>query len=325
MGTHRSRDVKNIRASRQILMEKIRLSICIVNYEAKKYLRECLLSLFENTNVSFEVIVVDNGSQDSTLEMLKEEFPEVRTIENEINLGYTRPMNQALYAANGHYLIQLNPDTLILSDALDILVEFMDSRPEVGICGPKVLNKDGSLQGPCRRGESTPWAVISYFIGLGKLFPKSKLFGGYLMSYMDEDKVHPVAGVSGSCMLTRREVIDQIGYLDERYFAYQEDADFCFRARQAGWYVFYFPNAEIIHFGGSGGSHVQPRRSIIEWHRSYFRYYQKNLAENYFPLLNWIYYSLMAVKLTLSLLINAIRTILTDNSPRLKDSIKGSD
>jgi GT2 family glycosyltransferase len=273
-------------------MEKIRLSICIVNYEAKKYLRECLLSLFENTNVSFEVIVVDNGSQDSTLEMLKEEFPEVRTIENEINLGYTRPMNQALYAANGHYLIQLNPDTLILSDALDILVEFMDS---------------------------------SYFIGLGKLFPKSKLFGGYLMSYMDEDKVHPVAGVSGSCMLTRREVIDQIGYLDERYFAYQEDADFCFRARQAGWYVFYFPNAEIIHFGGSGGSHVQPRRSIIEWHRSYFRYYQKNLAENYFPLLNWIYYSLMAVKLTLSLLINAIRTILTDNSPRLKDSIKGSD
>ena len=114
------------------------LSVCIVNYEAKNYLRECLLSLHENTEMSFEVIIVDNGSQDGTFEMLKNEFPEVQTIENETNLGYTRPMNQALHAANGRYLIQLNPDTLILSNSMYKLVEFMDSKPEVGICGPQV-------------------------------------------------------------------------------------------------------------------------------------------------------------------------------------------
>jgi GT2 family glycosyltransferase len=108
-------------------------------------------------------------------------------------------------------------------------------------------------------------------------------------------------------MLIRREVIDQIGYLDERFFAYQEDADFCFRARQAGWKVYYVPTAQITHFGGRGGSRVQPYRSIIEWHRSYWLYYRKNLAKDYCFLFNWLYYLAMLVKLVLSLSINLFR------------------
>jgi hypothetical protein len=210
-------------------------------------------------------------------------------------------MNQALRIAHGRFLLLLNPDTLVFPDSLDQLIHFMEQHPEVGICGPKVLNPDGTLQKPCRRGESRPWAVISYFTGLSRLFPKSKLFGEYLLSYLDEDETHEVAGVSGSCMLIRREVIDQIGLLDERFFAYQEDADYCFRARQAGWKVFYVPTAKIIHYGGVGGSHVQPYRSIIEWHRSYWLYYRKNLAGDYFFLFNWFYYLLMGVKLILAL------------------------
>ena len=103
----------------------------------------------------------------------------------------------------------------------------MDQHPEVGICGPKVLNRDRTLQKSCRRGEPTPWAVLTYFLGLSNLFPESKRFGNYQMSFMDENDTHPVAGVSGSCMMIRQEVIEQIGYLDERFFAYQEDADFC--------------------------------------------------------------------------------------------------
>jgi GT2 family glycosyltransferase len=285
----------------------IDVSVCIVTYKARDLLRDCLFSLFENSGLPFEVIVVDNGSDDGTAEMLQEQFPTVTLVENKTNAGYTRPMNQALKLGKGRYLLQLNPDTLILPHTLDYLVEFLDARPEVGICTPKVLNKDGTLQPQCRRGESRPWAVISYFTGLAKLFPHSKWFGQYLMSYMDENQNHPVDGVSGSCMLIRRAVIDQIGYLDERFFAYQEDADYCFQARKAGWQIYYVPDVQIIHYGGRGGSRVEPYQAIVAWHQSYFRFYQKNLAKDYFWFFNWLFYFAMFFKLSLALLINFFR------------------
>lgn len=287
---------------------KITLSVCIVTYKARDLLRGCLQSLYETTPSSqIEVIVVDNGSKDGVGEMLRQEYPEIRFIENEGNAGFTRPMNQALQAGRGRYLLLLNPDTIIQPQALNRLAAFLDAHPKAGICGPKVLNRDRTLQKPCRRGESRPWAVISYFTGLAALFPKSKWFGEYLMSYMDEDETHQVAGVAGSCMLVRREVFDQIGYLDERFFAYQEDADLCFRARQAGWQIYYVPESQIIHFGSLGGSRVQPYRSIFEWHRSYFLYYRKNLAKDYFFLFNGVYYLAMFLKLLFSLLANFLR------------------
>jgi GT2 family glycosyltransferase len=267
-----------------------------------------LHSLYENTNaLDFEVIVVDNGSNDGVAEMLRLEFPAVRFIENESNAGFTRPMNQSLHVGQGRFLLQLNPDTLILPEAFDRLVAFLDAHPDAGICGPKVLNKDRTLQKPCRRGEPRPLAVISYFTGLSTLFPRSQLFGGYLMNYMGEEETHEVAGVSGSCMLIRREVVDQIGYLDESFFAYQEDADYCFRARQAGWRIFYVPEAQIIHYGGQGGSRVHPYRSIVAWHKSYFLFYRKHLAKDYFFLFNWLYYAAMFVKLGYTLLANFLR------------------
>jgi GT2 family glycosyltransferase len=284
------------------------LSICIVNFQAGDYLRGCLGSIMANPpQGAYEIIIVDNGSTDGSLKMLQDEFPAVTVIANPTNLGFTAPMNQALYRAQGQFLLLLNPDTLIHPQAFDRLLDFMHEHPQVGICGPKVLNTDGSLQAPCRRGESRPWAVISYFIGLHRLFPGSKLFGGYVMNYMHEDATHEVAGVAGSCMLVRRAVIDQIGYLDERFFAYQEDADYCFQARRAGWQVYYVPAARVTHFGGEGGSRVQPYRSIFAWHRSYWLYYRKNLAGDYFFLFNWVFYLAMLVKLALALLVNLFR------------------
>ncbi len=286
-------------------MTDLDLSVCILTLNARSYLQDCLCSLYENPpRLSFEVIVVDNASTDGVEEMLCREFPQVHFYQYGENGGYTRSMNRALQAGRGRYLLQLNPDTLVLPGALESLVRYLDAHPEVGICGPKVLNRDGTLQKPCRRGESTPWAVISYFTGLSARFPKSELFGGYLLNYLPEDETHEVAGVSGSCMLARHAMIEKIGYLDERYFAYQEDADFCFRARQAGWKVVYFPQAQIIHYGGQGGSKTQPYRSIFEWHRSYYRYYRKNLAAHYFFLFNWFYYGLIGIKLSLALLMN---------------------
>jgi GT2 family glycosyltransferase len=298
-------------------MDSPSLSICIVNYQAAGYLRDCLRSIVANPpQGEYEVIVVDNSSTDGSLEMLKSGFPGVILIENPTNLGFTAPMNQALRRAGGQFLLLLNPDTLVHPRAFDSLIAFMLEHPQVGVCGPKVLNTDGSLQEPCRRGESRPWAVISYFLRLNRLFPRSKLFGGYAMNYMDENATHAVAGVAGSCMLIRRQVIDQIGYLDERFFAYQEDADYCFQARRAGWQVYYVPEARVTHFGGEGGSRVQPYRSIYNWHKSYWLYYRKNLASDYFFLLNWVFYLVMLVKLLAALLLNLLRPVKTAGRQR---------
>jgi GT2 family glycosyltransferase len=238
--------------------------------------------------------------------MLEENFPDVKLLQTQKNEGFTRPMNRAIRAAQGRYIALLNPDTLIHIGAFDRLCDFLDTHPETGIVGPKVLNPDGTLQAPCRRGDSRPWAVISYFSGLSKLFPKKAFFNGYLLTHLDEDETNLVDGVSGSCMLVRREVVEQIGYLDELFFAYQEDADYCLRARQAGFQVYYYPEAQITHFGGQGGSRVQPYRSIIAWHKSYFLYYRKHFASDYFFLFNWLYYAAMGVKFIFAMSKNAL-------------------
>ncbi len=308
MGKNSSRDNEGIQTSLNGEVAKPDISICIVTYKARDFLRECLRSIEDTTRrFQYEVIVVDNGSQDGTIELLEDEFPTVSIVQNEVNAGFTRPMNQALEISIGRYLLQLNPDTEVLLDALDKLAAFMDEHPEVGICGPKVLNRDLTLQKSCRRGESRPLAVLSHFLGLAKIFPEDKRFGEYHLTYKDEDEIHQVAGVAGSCMLIRRDVIDQIGFLDERFFAYQEDADLCFRAREAGWKIFYYPEAQVIHYGGQGGSRVHPYRSIYEWHRSYWLYYRKNLAKDYFFLFNWVYYILMLIKLVITLILSVIR------------------
>jgi len=284
------------------------VSICIVSNNTLHYLRGCLQSIAEHPPaLAAEIIITDNGSTDGTQAMLQSEFPAVQLIQNTQDEGFTRPTNQAMRQAVGRYVLLLNPDTIIFPGAIDTLVQFMEGHPQVGICGPKVLNRDGTLQKPCRRGVARPWAAFAYHTGLAKLFPKSKFFNGYLLTHLDEDETNPVDGVSGSCMLIRRAVIDQIGYFDERYFAYQEDADYCFQAQKAGWQIYYVPAARITHYGGQGGSLHRPYRAIYEWHRSYYLYYRKNLARDYFFLFNGFYYALMGLRLLLALLFNLLR------------------
>ncbi len=308
MGAHSRINPAGIREGLKPPINTVQLSICIVTYNARDWLDACLESIEQNTKLEdLEIIVVDNGSEDGVEKLLEQAYPQVRLFSNDRNLGYTRPMNQALQAAGGNYLMQLNPDTSIQPGAIDRLVDFMEGNPETGICGPKVLNRDGTFQKQCRRGEPRPLAMIGYFLRLTRLFPNSKLLGGYLLEYADEDATIAVSAVSGSCMLIRREVIEDIGYLDEQFFAYQEDTDFCSRARHAGWEVVYYPPAQIVHYGGQGGSRVEPYRSIIEWHRSYWLYYKKHLAHEYFFLVNWIYYLLMLIKLGISLTVNLLR------------------
>ena len=284
------------------------ISICILNLNAVNYLRGCLDSLPGALGgLSSEVIVVDNGSTDGSLELLRDQYPFVQLIQNHSNLGYTAPMNQGLRAGRGKYLVQLNPDTIVHPGAFLAIYNWLEAHPEVGICSPKVLNRDGSLQSQCRRSAARPWDVISYFSGLWKLFPRSPFFGRYLLSYRGDDETFEVEAVSGSCMFIRRAVTEQIGFLDEAFFAYQEDTDFCVRARLAGWKVYFYPGGQVTHFGGQGGSTHQATRAIYQWHRSYLIYYRKHLAPHYFFLVNWLMYAGMLLKLSLALLSNALR------------------
>ncbi len=273
---------------------------------SKGYLKACLDSVIEHTQgISYELIVVDNGSSDGTQNMIGETYPQVKLIQNQTNLGFSKPTNQACKVAGGDYFLALNPDTLLTEDCFSTHVAYLRDHPEVGVSIPKVLNADGSFQAQSRRGEARPIAVFGYFLGLGKLFPKSKPLNSYLMSWLPENQIAEVMAVSGSCMFIGRECWEQVGGFDELFFAYQEDSDFCDRARAKGWKVMYVPLSSLIHYGGQGGSKVQPIKTIIEWHRSYYLYYRKHYAKDYFFLFNWFYYGIMLLKLLLALLLNA--------------------
>lgn len=285
------------------------LSICIVGINAIDYLRNCIASIYSSViGVSYEIIYVDNHSNDCSIQILEEEFPQVKIIKNETNLGFSKANNQAIHISKGRLLLLLNPDTLVGEKSIQVLVDYLAAHPKTGIVGPKILNSDGSFQPHCKRGEARPWEVICYFFTLSQLFPHHPFFSGYLQGHLDENEINNVPAISGSCMLFRREVIVQIGLLDEVFFSYQEDTEYCFRARTAGWNVTYVPTAPIIHFGGKGGSRVTPYKSIYEWHRSYYLYYKKHLAGDYFFILNWFIYFLIGVKLFLSLMINLFRS-----------------
>lgn len=284
------------------------LSICILTLNSREYLRECLLSIQKYPPAGpYEIIVADNSSSDGTVAMLQDEFPQVQLVLNKSNIGFTKPINQMLHLAQGEFLLLLNPDTLLIENCFDPQIEYLRDHPEVGISIPKVLNADGTFQRQSRRGEARPLEVIGYFFKLGKLFPKSKKLNGYLQSWLPEDEVAEVKAVSGSCMFIRRQTWQEVGDFDEGFFAYQEDSDYCLRARQLGWKVMYVPLSRIIHYAGKGGSKAQPWKSIYQWHRSYYLYYRKHFAQENFFLFNCFFYLIMTAKLVLALLQNLFK------------------
>ena len=284
------------------------ISICIVTLDAGKLLKKCLDSIPAALgNLSYEIIIVDNHSRDGTLKMLHEHYSHITLIQNRVNKGYTRPMNQALSQAKGAYLLQLNPDTELSPGSIKSLYEYLQGNPDVGICEPRIIGDDGHFQRSTRRGIATPWATITYFLGLSTFFPNNPDMTQYRLEHLDEYVLSEVDGVSGTCMLFRRAVLNDIGYLDERYFAYQEDSDYCLRAKEKGWKIVYNPVVTISHSRGHGGSGTQPMRSIFEWHRSYYYFYYKHLAADYPLVFNWAYTVMMAGKLILTELKHVIR------------------
>lgn len=227
------------------------ISVIIVNYNVREFLNNALISLFKAVaHLEAEILVVDNASDDGSVELLQKNFPSVKLIANKENLGFAKANNQALAEAKGNYILLINPDTLVQEDSLAKLMAFLVEHPKVGMAGCKILNPDGSFQLPCRRSFPTPWAAFTKTFGLSALFPKSKLFAKYNLTYLDEDTTYEVDAVSGSFMLLRREVYEKIGGLDESFFMYGEDLDWCFRVQKAGWKVYYVPVTSIIHYKG---------------------------------------------------------------------------
>ncbi len=227
------------------------VSIIVVAWNVRKFVYDCLKSVYDETKgIEFEVMYVDNASEDGTVEMVRAEFPEVRVIENSENMGFIKASNQGIEIAKGRYVLLLNSDTVILENAIVKAVKFADERPDTAVVGCKTFYPDGTLQRNCFRCP----AVVNMFLSatyLNKLFPRSRFFGRERMGWWDLDEVREVEAVCGCFLLARREAINQVGVMDERYFVYGDDADWCHRFRKAGWKVMFTPEPQIIHYHGA--------------------------------------------------------------------------
>jgi GT2 family glycosyltransferase len=271
------------------------VSIVVLNYNTREHLRTCLTGLQGAVPASLgrprppnglevEVFVVDNASSDGSADMVAREFPWVRLIRSPRNGGFAFGNNQALRQAQGDAVLILNPDTLMPPRGLAGLVQVLRAHPEAGIVGPKLLRPDGSMHLACRRSFPTPRVSFFRLSGLSRLFPRSATFGRYNLSYVDPDLAIEVDSVCGACMLVRREVVECVGLLDERFFMYGEDLDWCLRTREAGWTVRYEPSIVVQHQHGAA-SRQRALRTNYYFFRAMDLFYRKHYVQQYHPLL----------------------------------------
>mgnify|MGYP002398446200 CR=1 FL=1 len=285
------------------------LSILIVNYNTRELTLDAIRSVYASvTKYAYEVILIDNHSSDGSVEAISKAYPQVKLIENTENVGFARANNQGIRQASGRYVLLLNSDTIIQPDTLEIMLDFMDRHPTVGASGCKVVLPDGSLDKACRRGFPTPGASFCYLFGLSKLFPKVPRFNQYQLGHLDPDEEYPVDCLVGAFMLVRREAIEQAGLLDETFFMYGEDIDWCYRIKQAGWQIYYFPKTSIVHYKGAGKKH-KPPKIVYEFHRAMILFHRKHYHRHYSWLVNSMVYTGVWLKLMLALSINAWRGI----------------
>jgi GT2 family glycosyltransferase len=261
------------------------LSVIIVNYNGGRVVRDCLDRLCPQLEPGWEAWLVDNASADGSADGLEETYPGLRVIRNASNVGFSRANNQAMRRASGAYVLLLNPDVSLTPGALSAALAYLEAHPDVSILGPKVLLPDGRMDPAARRSFKTPETYLYRMTGLSRRFPRHRRFGKYYLSYLDEDAISDVDSVVGAFLLIRRSVVDAIGMLDERFFMYCEDEDWCWRAKQAGGRVVYHPGIVVHHRKGSSTRRV-PIRMAYHWHRSLFLYHRKNIAPRYPSLAN---------------------------------------
>ncbi|RMD58906.1 glycosyltransferase family 2 protein [Candidatus Parcubacteria bacterium] len=249
------------------------LSIIIVSWRVRDLVRENLKAIFSRTkNISFEVFVVDNNSADGTVEMVAREFPQVNLIANNYNAGFARANNQAIAMAQGRYILLLNPDMQVEEKTLEKMVEWMDNHPEAGIAGCRLVNKKGEVIPQVRRFP-TLWDQLAIILKVPHIFPG--VLNKYLKKDFDYNKEAEVDSLRGSFFMIRRKVIDKIGVLDERFFVWFEEVDFCRRARKAGFKVMYTPCAQCLDYVGKSFSQVKRGKAQRYFRDSMLKYFLK--------------------------------------------------
>ena len=265
------------------------LGIVIVNWNTCDYLERCLETVLASEgDFSYTLVVVDNMSDDNSALMVADKFPQAELIVNNENVGYPRANNVGLRHLGYHdqdqvdasaprYALLLNPDTELPPSALYEMIKFMDSRPDVGVAGPKLILSDGSLDKACRRGFPTPLVSFYHYSGLAKLFPKNERFGRYNMTFADENEELEVDSVVGAYMQVRKEAIEKAGLLDGNFFMYAEDLDWAYRIKQAGYKVWYYPKVIVHHVKRAASS--QSKKAQFEFWRAMLIFYRKHFRQ----------------------------------------------
>ncbi|MEE4310505.1 MAG: glycosyltransferase [candidate division KSB1 bacterium] len=285
------------------------ISIIIVNYNVKELLEQSLLSVIKAARgLRHEIFVVDNASTDGSVELIRDKFPDVTLIANATNKGFAAANNQALKLAKGKYVVLLNPDTVVQEDTFTTVKRFLDENKECGMVGCKILNPDGSLQLACRRSFPTLWVGFTRIIGLSRLFPRSRLFGRYNLTYLDPDETYEVEAISGSFMVVRNKVVKQVGMLDESFFMYGEDLDWCFRIKEAGWKIYYLPETKIIHFKGESSKQSKIDLTIM-FYRAMKLFVEKHYHSRYFYVPQWFLVSGIVMRAGITFLGKFIRAM----------------
>lgn len=255
-------------------MATVDLSVVIVNWNTERLLLQCLESLAAGAKRrSMEVIVVDNASTDGSQEAVRKNFPRVRLIESPTNLGFAKGNNLGIRKAGGKYVCLVNSDVVVSDGCLDKMFDYMERHASIGILGPKVLNSDHTLQPSCRQFPSV-WNTVCRALALDLLFPKSRLFGGFYLTFADPNQESEVDVLSGCFWMVRQKAMAQIGLLDEGFFMYAEDVDYCKRSRLNNWKNVYFPGSDIVHWGGASSSSA-PARFLLENLKATRRYLRK--------------------------------------------------
>lgn len=278
------------------------ISAIIVNWNGGALILQAIGALIRSAEgLNLEIIVIDNASTDGSPDRIADAFSQVCLMRMQSNLGFCRANNQALKIAKGKAVLLLNPDAIPEGQAIKELYEYLMNHPDVGVVGPRLLFPDGSLDAACRRHSKTISTYIYKVLMLDTLFKKSPRFGRYNITYLDQEILTEVDSVSGACLLVKREALNDIGtYMDERFFMYCEDEDWCCRIKQAGWKIVYYPRAIVWHYKGNTSSR-HPRWRVrlhvtYHWHRSVWIFHEKHLAPKYNWVINaFVYCSIIAV------------------------------
>jgi len=283
------------------------LTIVIVNFNTRKLTLKCLHSIYASAiSYSYEVFVVDNNSSDNSVQAIQSQFPKVRLIANSGNVGFSKANNQAIEKAQGKYILLLNSDTVLKEDTLHVMLDYMEQNNRVGAAGCEVLLENGDLDKACHRGFPTPEASFYYMTGLAKKYPNSPKYNSYHKSYLNMKEIHEIDCLVGAFMLIRKESIDQVGLLDEEFFMYGEDIDWCYRIKEGGWSIVYNPTTSIIHYKGAS-SRKKPTKIVYEFHRAMYLFHKKHYAKKYRFIVNGIVYAGIGAKLLLEVVKNKLK------------------